>query len=84
MSILETSLIYVGIPAVVTAIIASACFLLSRPIAGTHPAHFSLGDRWTREPVLWSATDEVTTHGHHGHSAGMAEDLIGGSAHGKW
>lgn len=87
MSILETLAVFVGIPAVVTAIIAGLAFLGS-PIAGKHPTHFNLGDNWTHAPVLWSATGEVTTHSHHG--SGHAEieaapaDLIGGRSSGKW
>ena len=83
-SILETTLIYVGIPLVIYLIIAGVSMALGKPIAGTHPAHYELGDKWTREPVLWSAVDEVTTHGHHDAHAEDGESLIGGSAHGRW
>ena len=85
-SILETSLIFVGIPALITAIIAGLCYL-AKPVAGTTPAHYSLDEEWTHKPVLWSAVDEVTTRP--GHHSGHAEiegsaDLIGGSASGRW
>jgi hypothetical protein len=84
-SILETSLIFVGIPALITAIIAGLCYM-AKPVAGTTPAHYSLDEEWTHKPVLWSAVDEVTV-GHHGAHAAIesgSADLIGGSASGKW
>ena len=84
MSILETTLIYVGIPLAVSAVIAVVSMSTGKPIAGTHPAHYELGDKWTREPVLWSPVDEHVTHGHHGAHADDGESLIGGSAHGRW
>lgn len=87
MSILETTLIFVGIPVVITAIIAGLSYL-AKPLAGETPAHYSLDKEWTHKPVLWSAVDEVTTRpGHHsGHAAIEAgsADLIGGSASGRW
>ncbi len=87
MSILETVLIYVGIPVLVFAILAGLTFALSKgPIAGKHPAHYQLGERWTHAPVLWSAVDEVTTSGHHGGHAALTSgaELIGGRANGRW
>lgn len=85
MSILETVLIFGVIPLVIYLVIS---FLSTRgkPYAGTAPAHFDLRAHWSHEPVLWSAVDEVTTHGHHGHHELTAapQDLIGGSASGKW
>ncbi|QBJ95075.1 hypothetical protein ERC79_03175 [Rhodococcus sp. ABRD24] len=83
MSILETSLIFGGIPVLVIAIIGGLSFM-GKKLPGTVPPEFHLGEKWTHKPVLWSAVDEVTTHGHHaGHVAAPA-DLIGGSASGKW
>ncbi|GAB2675910.1 aa3-type cytochrome oxidase subunit CtaJ [Nocardia goodfellowii] len=64
MSILETVLIFVGIPLVIYAAIAGLSYL-GKPLAGEKPAHFDLGQKWTQPPVLWSATDEVTGHSHH-------------------
>lgn len=84
MSILETTLIFVGIPLAIYLVIAAISFAVSKPIAGTHPAHYELGDKWTRGPILWSAVDEHATHGHHGAHAEDGESLIGGSAHGRW
>ncbi|GAA4475511.1 hypothetical protein GCM10023094_13100 [Rhodococcus olei] len=87
MSILETTLIFVGIPVVVTAIIAGLSYL-AKPVAGDTPEHYSLDKEWTHKPVLWSAVDEVTTRpGHHGGHAAIeagSADLIGGSASGRW
>lgn len=92
MSILETVLIFGGIPLVVYGAIAGLSYL-GKPFAGDKPAHFDLGQKWTQPPVLWSATDEVTGHGHHSSGASHDEhaaleapaaDLIGGRASGKF
>lgn len=87
MTILETLAVFVGLPAVVTAIIAGLA-LRANPIAGKHPTHFNLGDTWTHEPVLWSAMDEVTTHSQHGSRRAEIEaapaNLVGGRASGNW
>lgn len=86
MSILETTLIFVGIPVVITAILAGLSYLAPRA-AGETPAHYSLDKEWNHKPVLWSAVDEVTTRpGHHGGHAEIegSADLIGGSASGRW
>ncbi|MBJ8342377.1 hypothetical protein JGU71_26140 [Antrihabitans sp. YC3-6] len=86
MSILETTLIFGGIPLLVIAVVGGLSYL-SNPIPGKHPEHYDLGKSWTHAPVLWSATDEVTSHGHHGGHAAIAAapaDLIGGKGSGKW
>lgn len=90
MSILETVLIFVGIPLVIYGVIAGLSFL-GKPLPGEKPVHFTLGDKWTADPVLWSATDEVTGSGHHETSHGThaaieaaESDLIGGRASGKF
>lgn len=90
MSILETVLIFVGIPLVIYGVIAGLSFL-GKPLPGEKPVHFNLGDKWTADPVLWSATDEVTGSGHHATSHGThaaieaaESDLIGGRASGKF
>ncbi|TQM25532.1 hypothetical protein [Nocardia bhagyanarayanae] len=92
MSILETVLIFVGIPLVIYAAIAGLSFL-GKPLPGEKPVHFELGQKWTAAPVLWSATDEVTGHGHHdtaqshgSHAAieSAQVELIGGRASGKF
>lgn len=86
-SILETVLIFVGIPVVVIALVG-AIAMRGKPVAGTRPARYNLGEQWTHAPMLWSATDEVTTAGHHGGGHAAIEagstDLIGGRAHGRW
>jgi hypothetical protein len=94
-SILETVLIFVGIPAVIYAVIAGLSFL-GKPLPGEKPVHYTLQAKWTAEPVLWSATDEVTGSGHahssdfaesgYGHQAAIeaAADLIGGRASGTF
>lgn len=86
-SILEVVLIYVGIPALITAFFAGASFL-GKKTPGPVPPAFHLGEPWDHAPILWSAVDEVTVRGgHHGSAhaieAGSA-DLIGGTASGKW
>lgn len=91
MSILETVLIFVGIPLVIYAAIAGLSYL-GKPLPGEKPVHFELGQKWTQPPVLWSATDEVTGHGHHdaaphGNHAAIESaqgELIGGRASGKF
>ncbi|MFI9504959.1 hypothetical protein [Nocardia sp. NPDC052566] len=93
MTILETVLIFVGIPVVIYGVIAGLSFL-GKPLAGEKPAHFDLGQQWTAPSVLWSATDEVTVSGHHdtaesshgSHAAieSAKADLIGGRASGKF
>ncbi|KAA0022892.1 aa3-type cytochrome oxidase subunit CtaJ [Antrihabitans cavernicola] len=87
MSILETVLIFVLIPVVVIAFVG-AIAMRGKPVAGTRPAHFDLGSRWTHAPMLFSATDEITVSGHHGGGHAAIEagsaDLIGGRAHGRW
>ncbi|MCX4099320.1 hypothetical protein [Nocardia sp. alder85J] len=87
MTILETVLIFGGIPLVIYAVIAGLSYL-GKPLPGEKPVHYNLGDQWTADPVLWSATDEVTSFGHHAshddHAAITAGDLIGGRASGKY
>lgn len=92
MSILETVLIFLGIPLVIYGAIAGLSFL-GKPLPGEKPVHFDLGQKWTQPAVLWSATDEVTGSGHHtaesshGHHAAIestAVELIGGRASGKF
>ena len=86
-SILETTLIFVGIPVVVIAVIAGLCYPAKRD-PSPKPPRYTLDKKWTHEPVLWSAVDEVTTRpGHHGGHAAIeagSADLIGGSASGRW
>ncbi|MGO4617831.1 hypothetical protein AB4305_29105 [Nocardia sp. 2YAB30] len=93
MSILETVLVFAGIPLVIYGAIAGLSFL-GKPLPGEKPVHFDLGQKWTQPPVLWSATDEVTGSGHHdiadtshGHHAAIEStevELIGGRASGKF
>ncbi|MDH6678382.1 hypothetical protein M2284_002585 [Rhodococcus sp. LBL1] len=83
MSILETVLIFVGIPVLVIAVLGLLTITVRRS-PNALPAEYRLGERWTYGPVLWSATDEVTTHSHHSAHAATGADLIGGSASGKW
>lgn len=86
-SILETTLIYVGIPVVIIAVMGALCYPAPRD-PSPRPARYTLDKKWTRQPVLWSAVDEVTVrpgqHGAHAAIAAGSADLIGGSASGRW
>ena len=84
-SILETVLIYVLIPLVFVLFVGFLSYL-GKPVAGTRPAHYDLTREWKHAPMLWSATDEVTTYGKHGGHAAIESgvDLIGGRASGKF
>jgi hypothetical protein len=74
---MEIHLFFVGIPLLLTALLAAAIW--SRK--GPHPATYKLSESWTHPPILWAATDEVVGHGHgHGHD----EFSVGGGASGKW
>ncbi|MDJ0394468.1 hypothetical protein QMK17_14145 [Rhodococcus sp. G-MC3] len=83
MSILETSLIFGVIPIAIVGIVGALSFISDRQ-PGLNVTPYKLSDKWTREPLLWSATDEVTPHGGHGDSHASTADSIGGSASGKW
>lgn len=74
MSILETVAVFAGIPLGIYLIIAGLSFL-GKPLPGEKPVHFDLSKEWTAAPVLWSATDEVTTG--HGHSYDAGESSHG-------
>jgi hypothetical protein len=87
-SILETTLIFVGIPLLIILVFAGLS-LTGQRYPGPVPSDnaYTLGQKWEYEPVLWTATDEVTRpghHAHHGHVVGNPADLIGGTASGKW
>ncbi|MEU1997532.1 MULTISPECIES: aa3-type cytochrome oxidase subunit CtaJ [Nocardia] len=92
MSILETVLIFAGIPLVIYGVIAGLSFL-GKPLPGEKPVHFALGQKWTQPPVLWSATEEVigsghhfpeTPHGQHAAIESTEVELIGGRASGRF
>jgi hypothetical protein len=82
-SILETLLLFGVIPAALVGIIGALSFVADRQ-PGMSVTPYTLSEKWTREPMLWSATDEVTPHGGHGGSHASTADSIGGSASGKW
>ncbi|SNS79496.1 aa3-type cytochrome oxidase subunit CtaJ [Rhodococcoides kyotonense] len=83
MSILETLLIFGVIPIAIVGIIGALSYVADRQ-PGLDVTPYRLTDKWTRGPVLWSATDEVTPHGGGHSSHASAADSIGGSASGKW
>ncbi|TGD85109.1 hypothetical protein BayCH28_22145 [Mycolicibacterium sp. CH28] len=70
-------LLFVGIPLGLVAVLA----LLTFSRKGNHPATYQLSERWTHEPILWAAVEEVVPgDGHHG----ATETTVGGGASGKW
>jgi hypothetical protein len=72
---MEVHLFFVGIPLLLTALLAAAIWSGKGP----HPATYKLSESWTHPPILWAATDEVIGHGH-----GASEFSVGGGASGKW
>ena len=79
MSSAVTHLLFVGIPFGLVALLA----LLIYSRKGNHPATYQLSEKWTHQPILWAAVDEVVPgDGHHGH--GATETIVGGGASGKW
>ncbi|WP_188544207.1 aa3-type cytochrome oxidase subunit CtaJ [Rhodococcoides trifolii] len=86
MSILETALLFGVIP-VVAIIVIGAWNMARAKTNNPSPKPYRLGDTWDRDPILWSATDEITSSSHHsGHAEldAAPADLIGGTASGKW
>ncbi|UYP20426.1 hypothetical protein OED52_07865 [Rhodococcus sp. Z13] len=88
MSILETTLIFVGIPLLTIVVLGGLAFVQSKyagPIPSDHP--YTLDRKWEYGPLLWTATDESThpwKYPHHGHAVATSAELIGGTASGKW
>lgn len=82
MSILETIAIFVGIPVVAYALIALVGANIwrsgNKQVALYHP-----DQKWTGDPILWTATDDVL-HGDHGSHGRHSTPSIGASAHGTW
>jgi hypothetical protein len=76
-SILEVHAIFVGIPALLVAILATMIWSHKGP----HPATYKLSEEWTHEPILWAAVDE-SVGGNGGH--GSDDFAVGGGASGKW
>jgi len=76
-SAMEIHLFFVGIPLLLTALLAGAIWRGKGP----HAATYKLSEPWTHAPILWAATDEVVGQGH-GH--GASEFSVGGGASGKW
>ncbi|MEU5843823.1 hypothetical protein [Rhodococcus sp. NPDC047139] len=90
MSILETTLIFVGIPLLIVLVFGGLSFVMSK-YPGSTPSDdpYTLDRKWEHEPLLWTATDESThpwkyPHAGHGHAALTSAELIGGTASGKW
>lgn len=85
-SILETTLLFGVIPVVAIIVVGAWNMARAKP-NNPSPKPYKLGEPWDRAPILWSATDEITSSGHHGGHAELEAapaDLIGGTASGKW
>jgi hypothetical protein len=76
-SVLQVHALFVGIPLLLVIILATLIWSHKGP----HPATYKMSEPWTREPILWAATDESVgdPHGH-----GSDELTVGGGASGKW
>ena len=72
----STSLIH-SIPLLVTAAVFALVYLGNRRSA-KKPVSYHLGESWTHEPILWTATDEPVPHAH------VADGAKGGTASGRW
>jgi hypothetical protein len=72
---MEIHVFFLGIPLLLTALLAGAIWSGKGP----HAATYTLSESWTHPPILWAATDEVVGHGH-----GHGEFSVGGGASGKW
>lgn len=71
-----TSLIH-SVPLLVIAAVFALVYLLDRKDAWV-PTRYHLGDPWTHEPILWTATSEPV-------SVPVADaDAKGGTASGRW
>ncbi|MGK2882267.1 MAG: aa3-type cytochrome oxidase subunit CtaJ [Mycobacterium sp.] len=79
MNPVEVLAYFIGIPALVVALLAA--WIWSHK--GPHPATYKMTDPWTHEPILWTATDELIPGGH-GHEHGSSDFTVGGGASGKW
>lgn len=86
MSVVETVLVYVLIPAGALAVLA---LVTMAPRMGRRPRYRS-GQPWEHAPVWWSANPEGVGTAHHGGApqltAGAAHDAatVGGGARGTW
>ena len=72
---MEIHVFFLGIPLLLTALLAAAIWSAKGP----HAATYKLSESWTHPLILWAATDEVVGHGH-----GHGEFSVGGGASGKW
>ena len=79
MSVLSFLGYFVGIPALLVALLSSRIW--SRK--GAHAPTYAMSQPWAQAhpPILWAATDEAVGGGH-GH--GKSEFSVGGGASGKW
>jgi hypothetical protein len=80
----ETTLIFAGIPVLVTTVIASVSVLTAAK--KPRPPEYRVGQPWTLAPLMWTASDEVVPRGGgHAHvGEGDSDNLIGGIAHGQF
>ncbi len=74
---METHALLVGVPLLLVAVLSVLIFARKGP----HPASYTLSEKWTDEPILWSSAENIGG-AHHGH--GTTEVSVGGGASGKW
>lgn len=71
------------LPLVVVLLVWVAALAVPRTV-GAAPTPYRLGQPFTYRPMLFTATGESVTNGHHAADPATAGSLIGGSAHGNW
>ena len=65
------------VPLVVIIAVFALVYLLDKKDM-EKPTEYHLGDKWTHDPILWTATSESVPHLH------ADKDSKGGSASGQW
>lgn len=82
MSILHTVAIFAGIPILVYVVLIGLGTVYPRSGNKQVPV-YHLGGTWDRDPILWTATDDVLRGSDGGHGR-HSTPSIGASAHGTW
>lgn len=85
---METFLPYFGIGVVIFVVLSVITVVITMLFARSEkrvkPQYYSLGQEWTFQPLLFSAT-EISPVGPSAHvSYDDPNNYLGGSAHGKW
>jgi hypothetical protein len=84
--VVEDLIVAVGLPVVILTVIMVAlvigAMILTAGVKYPKVQPYSIDQKWEHEPLLFSATEVApVAPGYHGHGH---DDLIGGSASGKW